>query len=66
MDRIERNGICEVCAGRIRYYPPDGIVVEGAAPAGGYWSHLDPADWLNNPHLATPDTASLEAAGFAP
>ena len=54
--RGEKRGTCKTCKGAIHFYPArhdaEPVVVGDAAV--GAWAHLDPADWVDNPHQAEP------------
>jgi hypothetical protein len=64
MPRIDRNGVCATCDGRIRMYPRVGM-----SPAyreqTEYWSHIDREDWIDNPHKPEPTEESLRKAGLS-
>ncbi|MCV7230646.1 hypothetical protein [Mycolicibacterium komossense] len=71
MPRPERNGTCEICDGKVRYYPPveqivtaDPNAVDSFPPnvPAGKWAHLDRADWIDNPHEPAPTKESIAAA----
>lgn len=62
MGRIERNGECQTCNGRIRFYPATNQLDQDDI---GRWSHLDRADWISNPHDPAPTADTLAAAGLA-
>lgn len=53
--RFQKSGVCTTCGGVLRFYPAP---VDDPAddPAGdlGEWTHLDPADWVDDPHPAQP------------
>ena len=55
--RAEKRDTCQTCRGPIHFYPAR---VDGAEPVVvgetviGAWAHLNPADWVDNPHPAEP------------
>ncbi|GJJ24178.1 hypothetical protein [Mycolicibacterium mageritense] len=55
-NRRQRSGTCRVCNGEGRFYPKplaeDDMVAE--VETAGEWAHLNPADWINNPHPFDP------------
>lgn len=52
----QRSDTCAVCGGPIRYYPRPGVDADTAdADIVGNWAHLNPDDWIGDPH--TPDPA---------
>ena len=61
--RRQRAGRCKVCQGAARFYPKplDQAAVAADADAVSEWVHLNPADWLANPHPVDPDETA--AAG---
>lgn len=51
--RFQKSGTCSTCDGDVRFYPAavteEQAIAEGTEPSGT-WTHLDPADWVGNPH----------------
>ena len=61
MGRIERNGDCKTCGGRIRFYPAANQLDQSSVAR---WTHLNREDWITNPHEAAPTDDTLAAAGL--
>ncbi|ORA24878.1 hypothetical protein [Mycobacterium aquaticum] len=58
-DKRQRSAICGTCKGELRYYPQpavDGVETDTESN----WAHLDPHDWLTNPHPPTPQESNPE------
>jgi hypothetical protein len=56
-NRRQRSAPCGTCNGELRFYPKplaDKAAMVAEAETAGEWSHLNPADWLANPHLPDP------------
>ena len=53
----QKRGTCKTCKGAIHFYP----VLHEAEPIVigekvlGEWAHIDPADWVDNPHAVDPE-----------
>ncbi|QEA10804.1 hypothetical protein [Mycobacterium phage Weirdo19] len=59
----QRSGTCKVCEGPVRSYPVP-VDDEGATVADNdtdRWAHLNPADWMDNPHAPDPQENSTDA-----
>lgn len=61
--RFQRSGECVTCGGEARFYPAPVDEAQAVAETpddvetSGEWVHLNPADWVKNPHPVT-DAAS--------
>jgi hypothetical protein len=57
--RYQRSGVCTTCDGTARFYPAPVSDVQALAESPddvettGEWVHLNPADWIDNPHPVT-------------
>ncbi len=60
--RFQKTGTCVTCDGAIHFYPApvtdEQAIAEGDNPSG-QWTHLDPSDWIDNPHEAEPAPQSV-------
>lgn len=57
-NRRQRSAPCKVCGGELRFYPEpltDEAAMIAEGETAGAWSHLNPADWITNPHAPEPD-----------
>lgn len=56
-NRRQRSAPCGTCDGELRFYP-EPLAGEAAMVAEeetqGAWAHLNPADWIRNPHPPNP------------
>lgn len=55
----QKRGTCKTCTGAIHFYPQLDEVGEPLLDDGGRvvgaWAHLDPDDWVTNPHSIDPE-----------
>lgn len=55
-NRRQRSGTCRTCNGELRFYPkpiPEADMADEEQTEGD-WTHLNPTDWINNPHPPDP------------
>lgn len=57
-NRRQRSGTCRACGGEGRFYPEplaDDAALAAETETVGQWAHVNPRDWLTNPHDFDPD-----------
>ena len=60
-NRRQRSGHCDTCGGELRFYPAplaDEAAMIAEEETDGSWAHLNPKDWLGNPHPPVPRDVS--------
>ena len=60
-NRRQRSATCGTCKGALRFYPKplaDEAAMVAETDTAGEWSHLNPADWVTNPHQPDPQENS--------
>lgn len=56
-NRRQRAGTCNTCDGELRFYPKplaDEAAMTAEEETAGAWAHLNPSDWMTNPHQPDP------------